>query len=227
MFVIFGMFNCNKCLLVIDFCQGVGCEFLFDLVVIVDVFIQNFCVGVIDCMGFGEEVVRVCNVDVVYVLIVGFGQLGLFSGCGVYDLLIQVVLGIVYVQGQVFGGSGELQFVCFIVCDKVMVLIVSQVIIVVFFVCECGVGGQYVCFLMFDVVIVFYWFDMMWCQIFFGDDVIVMLDFVDSFYFMCMFDGWVICVVGIDVVFGFFCDVVECFDFKEDLCFVMLFDCMM
>src|ERR1700760_4629951 len=68
--------NRNKRSIVLDLKAPSGIEAMKRLIATADVFIQNFRTGVIERMGFGEDVVRSLAPDIVYVSISGFGEQG-------------------------------------------------------------------------------------------------------------------------------------------------------
>jgi CoA:oxalate CoA-transferase len=64
-----------------------------------DVVVQNFKAGKMDELGFGYEVIREMNPDIVYCSISGYGQTGPRSNSPAYDPIVQAVSGMVSVNG--------------------------------------------------------------------------------------------------------------------------------
>lgn len=68
--------GCGCCLVVFDLKSVVDVEIVFKLIEFVDVLFEGFCSGVMECMGFGLDVVLVCSFVFVYGCMIGWGQEG-------------------------------------------------------------------------------------------------------------------------------------------------------
>lgn len=191
--------NKGKCFVGFNFKDECGCEILVKFIEGVDVLVENFWLGVFECFGFLEDWFCELQFELIYVLIIGFGVDGLYFGFCVYDVIVQVVFGMVVVQGNF--EIDVFEFVCNLVCDKIMLFIVVQVIIVVLLYKVCIGKGFCVELFMFDVLIVFFFLDGFNNEMFLLDeelgDVEMMLCF-DIYWFYVMKDGVVMLMIVLD-----------------------------
>jgi crotonobetainyl-CoA:carnitine CoA-transferase CaiB-like acyl-CoA transferase len=158
--------NRTKRSIALDLKTPSGAEALRDLIRTADVFIQNFRAGVIDRMGFGEDVVRSLRPDIVYVSISGFGETGPYAQKPVYDPLIQALSGLASIQG----GSDQARprLVRTIVPDKLTGIVAAQAITAALLARERTGQGQHVRLAMLDTVVAFLWGSDMGSQTFVG-----------------------------------------------------------
>jgi crotonobetainyl-CoA:carnitine CoA-transferase CaiB-like acyl-CoA transferase len=156
--------NRNKRSLAIDLKAPEGRAALLTLIEGADVFVQNFRPGVIERMGFGEEVVRAHAPDIVYVSISGYGEQGPYASRPVYDPLVQALSGLATVQA----GSDESrpQLVRTILPDKLTGVTAAQAITAALFSRARTGEGQHVRLSMLEAVIAFLWGSDMGSQTF-------------------------------------------------------------
>ncbi|MEJ0020373.1 MAG: CoA transferase [Acetobacteraceae bacterium] len=160
--------NRGKRSLVLDLKAPEGAETLKRLIATADVFIQNFRSGVIERMGFGEDVVRALAPDIIYVSISGFGEQGPFAQKPVYDPLIQALSGLASIQG---GSDQERpRLVRTIVPDKLTGVVAAQAITAALLSRERTGQGQHVRLSMLDAVVAFLWGSDMGSQTFVGGE---------------------------------------------------------
>lgn len=160
--------NRNKRSIVLDLKSETGADVLKRLISTADVFVQNFRTGVIDRMGFGEDVVRAIAPDIIYVSISGFGDQGPFATKPVYDPLIQSVSGLASIQG---GSDQERpRLVRTIVPDKLSGVVAAQAITAALLARERTGKGQHVRLSMLDAIVAFLWGSDMGSQTFVGDE---------------------------------------------------------
>ncbi|MEU8223065.1 CaiB/BaiF CoA-transferase family protein [Kribbella sp. NPDC048915] len=76
-----------------------GREVFERLVRLADVLLENFRPGVLERLGFGADVLRSLNPELVYCAVSGFGQTGPMRGRPAYDQIIQGLSGIMSVTG--------------------------------------------------------------------------------------------------------------------------------
>ena len=100
-------------------CQAV----LWRLIEEADVLLQNLRPGAMERMGFGEDVVRAKNNDIIYVSISGFGETGPYADQRVYDPVIQALSGATDIQANRVTKDPEMFRV--IIADKVASLTAS------------------------------------------------------------------------------------------------------
>jgi crotonobetainyl-CoA:carnitine CoA-transferase CaiB-like acyl-CoA transferase len=160
--------NRNKRSVVLDLKTSSGIEALKRLIATADVFIQNFRAGVIERMGFEEDVVRQLKPKIVYVSISGFGETGPFAQKPVYDPLIQALSGLASIQG----GSDQARprLVRTIIPDKLTGIVAAQAITAALLARERTGQGQHVRLSMLDAVVAFLWGSDMGNQTFVGDE---------------------------------------------------------
>lgn len=158
--------NRNKRSLTLDLKQAEARTLLLELVATADVFIQNFRPGVIERMGFGEDVVRRYAPDIVYCSISGFGETGPYATQPVYDPLIQALSGLATVQA---GADAERpRLVRTILPDKLTAVATAQALTAALLARERGGPGQHVRISMLDTVLAFLWSSDMAAQTFVG-----------------------------------------------------------
>ncbi|HEY5629227.1 MAG TPA: CoA transferase [Candidatus Limnocylindrales bacterium] len=91
--------NRNKRSLRLDLKQPAGREVLTRLLRTGDVFVENFRVGGLARLGFGDEVLRELNPDLVHLAISGFGTDGPDAQKPGYDFVIQATAGLMSITG--------------------------------------------------------------------------------------------------------------------------------
>ena len=91
--------NRNKRSLRLDLKQEAGREVLERLLATSDVLVENFRVGGLARLGFGEDVLAAVNPDLVHLAISGFGPDGPDSAKPGYDFVIQAVGGLMSITG--------------------------------------------------------------------------------------------------------------------------------
>ena len=160
--------NRNKRSIVLDLKHADGVAALKQLITTSDVFIQNFRTGVIERMGFGEDVVRGLAPDIIYVSISGFGETGPFAQKPVYDPLIQALSGLASIQGG--SDHDRPRLVRTIVPDKLTGIVAAQAITAALLARERTGQGQHVRLSMLDAVVAFLWGSDMGSQTFVGDE---------------------------------------------------------
>jgi crotonobetainyl-CoA:carnitine CoA-transferase CaiB-like acyl-CoA transferase len=147
--------NRNKRSVALDLRDPAAKEALRRLVATADVFVQNFRPGVVERMGFGEDVLRAIRPDIVYVSIAGFGETGPFASKPVYDPIIQAMSGLATIQA---GSDTERpRLVRTILPDKLSAITASQAITAALLARERTGQGQHVRLSMLDAVIAFLW----------------------------------------------------------------------
>lgn len=160
--------NRNKRSIVLDLKAAEGVAALKRLIATADVFVQNFRSGVIERMGFGEDVVRSIAPDIIYVSISGFGETGPYAHKPVYDPLIQALSGLASIQG---GSDQERpRLVRTIVPDKLTGVVAAQAITAALLARERTGQGQHVRLSMLDAIVAFLWGSDMGSQTFVGDE---------------------------------------------------------
>ena len=91
--------NRNKRSLRLDLKQEAGREVLERLLATSDVLVENFRVGGLARLGFGEDVLAAVNPDLVHLAISGFGPDGPDAAKPGYDFVIQAVGGLMSITG--------------------------------------------------------------------------------------------------------------------------------
>ena len=152
-----GFFSCNrgKESIALDLKSDEGKKILLELVASADVFIQNFRPGVIERMGFSEEVLRSANKKLIYVSISGFGEEGPYSEKRVYDPVIQALSGATDIQAD--RASGRPQMFRIIIADKVTSLAAAQAVSSALYARERTGEGQHIRLSMLDTMLSFFW----------------------------------------------------------------------
>jgi crotonobetainyl-CoA:carnitine CoA-transferase CaiB-like acyl-CoA transferase len=161
--------NRNKQSLALNLKEGAGREVLKKLVKGADVFIQNFRPGVIERMGFGEDIIRAITPDIIYVSISGFGDRGPYAQKPVYDPLVQALSGLTSVQA----GSDELRprLVRTILPDKLTGFTAAQAITAALLARTKTGKGQHIRLSMLDTIVSFLWSSDMESQTFVDHEV--------------------------------------------------------
>lgn len=167
---LFANANRGKRSIALDLQQEQGRDILKKLVSDADVLVQNFRPGAMERLGLGEPDLRAINPDLIYVSISGFGESGPYAERRVYDPVIQGLTGQIAVQ-RLPGGSGPVDLIRHIVCDKSTALTAAQAITAALFARERGQGGQHVRVAMIDAGLAFFWCDGMLAHTFVGDGV--------------------------------------------------------
>lgn len=141
--------NWGKDLVVLDLVMFEGKVELVWLLDGVDVLVQNLKCGVLVKLGFMFDWLVQDWLCLIICLILGYGEVGLMVDRKVYDLLIQVELGLCLI----IGGLESLLWVGMLLVDIVIGVIVYVVIFEVLI--QCGIIGKGVniSVLMFDVMV--------------------------------------------------------------------------
>ena len=92
--------NRNKRSIALDLKQEPAREALWRLIDDADVLVENFSPGTLDRLGFGYEVVKARNPEIVYAAISGFGQSGPDYQRTAYDLIVQGISGMMSITGH-------------------------------------------------------------------------------------------------------------------------------
>lgn len=150
-------FSCNrgKQSIALDL-KNEGCqEVLWRLIEEADVLLQNFRPGAMERMGFGEEVVRSRNNNIIYVSISGFGEKGPYAAQRVYDPVIQALSGATDIQANRTTKDPEMFRV--IIADKVASLTAAQAISSALYHRAQTGEGQHIKLSMLDAMLAFFW----------------------------------------------------------------------
>ena len=91
--------NRNKRSIRLDLKRGPGREVLRRLLRGSDVFVENFRVGGLERLGFGDEALRALNPDLVHLAISGFGTGGPDARKPGYDFIVQAAGGLMSITG--------------------------------------------------------------------------------------------------------------------------------
>jgi crotonobetainyl-CoA:carnitine CoA-transferase CaiB-like acyl-CoA transferase len=91
--------NLGKRSITLDLKTGQAKEIVFRLVAQADVVVENFRAGVMQRLGFGDDVLRQIKPDLIYCAISGYGQEGPKSAVAAYDGAIQADSGMMAVTG--------------------------------------------------------------------------------------------------------------------------------
>ena len=150
-------YSCNrgKESISLDLKSEEGKQILHELAADADVFIQNFRPGAIERMGFGEDVLRETNKQLIYVSISGFGESGPYSQKRVYDPVIQALSGATDIQMD--RASGRPQMFRIILADKVTSLTAAQAIGSALYAREKTGEGQHIRLSMLETMLSFFW----------------------------------------------------------------------
>ena len=92
--------NRNKRSVALDLKRESAKEALWRLLEGADVLVENFSPGTLDRLGFGYDVVRARNPEIVYAAISGFGQSGPDYQRTAYDLIVQGISGMMSITGH-------------------------------------------------------------------------------------------------------------------------------
>jgi crotonobetainyl-CoA:carnitine CoA-transferase CaiB-like acyl-CoA transferase len=141
--------------LAIDLKSAAGVAALKKLLQTADVMVQNFRPGAIERMGFGEDVVRALNPDIVYVSISGFGDSGPYAHQRVYDPVIQALSGLAAIQAD--GETGRPKMIRTIIPDKTTAVTAAQAITAALFSRERTGEGQHIRLAMLDTMVAYLW----------------------------------------------------------------------
>jgi crotonobetainyl-CoA:carnitine CoA-transferase CaiB-like acyl-CoA transferase len=99
--------NRNKRSIRLDLKQAAGREVLGRLVRGSDVLVENFRVGGLERLGFGEAALAALNPDLVHLAISGFGPDGPDAAKPGYDFVIQAVAGLMSITGDPDADGGR------------------------------------------------------------------------------------------------------------------------
>ena len=150
-------FSCNrgKQSIALDLKNDACQEVLWRLIEEADVLLQNFRPGAMARMGFGEDVVRSRNNDIIYVSISGFGETGPYADQRVYDPVIQALSGATDIQANRTTRDPEMFRV--IIADKVASLTAAQAISSALYHRAQTGEGQHIKLSMLDAMLAFFW----------------------------------------------------------------------
>ena len=130
-----------------------GLKILKKLILVSDVFVQNFRPGTVERMGIGYENIKKVNPNLIYVSISGFGEKGPYSRQRVYDPVIQALSGLADIQrDQVTGVPKQVRT---IIPDKTTGMATAQAISAALFYRERYGKGQHLKLAMLDVMIAY------------------------------------------------------------------------
>jgi crotonobetainyl-CoA:carnitine CoA-transferase CaiB-like acyl-CoA transferase len=96
----FAAMNRNKLGLALDLKSEDGRAVFKDLLARADVLLHNFRPGVMDSLGFGQEMARALNPRLIYCEISGFGQYGPLRDRPAYDNVVQAMAGLMSLTGE-------------------------------------------------------------------------------------------------------------------------------
>jgi crotonobetainyl-CoA:carnitine CoA-transferase CaiB-like acyl-CoA transferase len=99
--------NRNKRSIRVDLKQEAGREILRRLLARSDVVVENHKVGGFARLGFGDDVLRELNPDLVHLAISGFGPTGPDAGKAGYDFIAQAVGGLMSITGEADADGGR------------------------------------------------------------------------------------------------------------------------
>ena len=99
--------NRNKRSIRLDLRQEPGREILRRLIRGSDVFVENFRVGGLERLGFGDEALKVLNPDLVHLAISGFGTDGPDAQKPGYDFVVQAAGGLMSITGATDDDGGR------------------------------------------------------------------------------------------------------------------------
>jgi crotonobetainyl-CoA:carnitine CoA-transferase CaiB-like acyl-CoA transferase len=99
--------NRNKRSIRLDLKQEPGREILRRLIRGSDVFVENFRVGGLERLGFGDEALKVLNPDLVHLAISGFGTDGPDAQKPGYDFVVQAAGGLMSITGATDDDGGR------------------------------------------------------------------------------------------------------------------------
>ena len=98
--------NRNKRSIRLDIKTPEGRDALRRLIAQADVFVENFRVGGLDRLGFGDAVLKELNPDLVHLAISGFGTQGPEAAKPGYDFIVQATGGLMSITGARDDGGG-------------------------------------------------------------------------------------------------------------------------
>ncbi len=99
--------NRNKRSIRLDLKQDAGREVLGRLLQTSDVLVENFRVGGLARLGFGDDVLDALNPDLVHLAISGFGTTGPDAGKPGYDFVVQATGGLMSITGATDADGGR------------------------------------------------------------------------------------------------------------------------
>ncbi len=147
--------NRSKRSITINLKNKKGLNILEKLILVSDVFIQNFRPGTIERMGLSYSKVRKINPKLIYVSISGFGEKGPYSKQRVYDPVIQALSGLADIQRE--QTTGIPKQVRTIIPDKTTGLATAQAVSSALFYRERYGKGQHIKLAMLDVMVAYLW----------------------------------------------------------------------
>ena len=120
-----------------------------------DIFIHNVRMAGMERLGFGYDMVKALNPDIIYVHCAGYGAGGAYAELQAYDDLIQAASGFAALSEQRDGGRPT--YAPSLVADKVSGLFAANATMAALVARANGQGGQFVQVPMFEC---FTWFNM-------------------------------------------------------------------
>ena len=120
-----------------------------------DIFIHNVRMAGMERLGFGYDMVKALNPDIIYVHCAGYGAGGAYAELQAYDDLIQAASGFAALSEQRDGGRPT--YAPSLVADKVSGLFAANATMAALIARANGQGGQFVQVPMFEC---FTWFNM-------------------------------------------------------------------
>ena len=144
--------NRNKRSLILDLKNKKGKATFFKLVEKSDVVMTSIRPAAMERLGIGFRACKQINPSLIYVALVGFGQLGPYAKRPAYDDIIQGVSGMAAMQG---GREGDPTFVNASVCDKICSQIAAHATLAALFARTKSGTGQLVEVPMFESMVGF------------------------------------------------------------------------
>ncbi len=95
----FANYNRNKRSVTLDLYSAQGKEILRQLIPSCDVVIENYRPGIMDKMGFGDEVLKALRPDIIHCSINGFGTSGPYRDRPAFDFIAQAMSGFMSLNG--------------------------------------------------------------------------------------------------------------------------------
>ena len=160
--------NRNKRSLAVDMKSAEGLEIVKKLVATADVLMHNFRPGAAERLGVGEEAVRSCRPDILYVSISGFGESGPYASQRAYDPVIQALSGLAEIQRD--RDTGRPRMVRTIIADYTTALTTAQAVTAALFAKQRSGAGQHVRIAMLDSMISYLWPEAMPSLTFVGEE---------------------------------------------------------
>ncbi|HUP55468.1 MAG TPA: CoA transferase [Methylomirabilota bacterium] len=99
--------NRNKRSIRLDLREPAGSDVLRRLIVDADVLVENFRPGSLARLGFGDDLLRGLNPDLIHLAISGYGRDGVAADRPGYDFVIQAVGGLMSITGEADADGGH------------------------------------------------------------------------------------------------------------------------